>query len=123
MAGHVLGSLGQDTRTCVAPLSVCVAGHDGERAQRDGRQRGQAGRGQDLRRAPLLHLQDAQGPAAARGARGGVRPTSTIVVRRRLETIDAHGSNISYSISFTTTQPSSIFPQIQQVQVDSSWSQ
>ena len=72
--GIRVGKLGQDTRTCVAPLSVCVAGHDGERAQRDGRQRGQAGRGQDLRRAPLLHLQDAQGPAAARGARGGVRP-------------------------------------------------
>ena len=51
----------RDTRTCAAPLSVCVAGHDGERAQRDGRQRRQAGRGQDLRRAALLHLQDAQG--------------------------------------------------------------
>ena len=51
----------RDTRTRAAPLSVCVAGHDGERAQRDGRQRRQAGRGQDLRRAALLHLQDAQG--------------------------------------------------------------
>ena len=62
-------------------------GHDGGRAQRARGARRQAGRGQDLRRAPLLHRQDAQGPAQARDPHRGLRPdarSSLLETRRGL---------------------------------------